>query len=146
MTAKTWAWVGGVVAGAALVGLAVYLVVVGLDEADKWASVLGLFVALVGLVVSVVGVWRERTASGGQSVTDGVIAGGVAQVSDTGGNVRITRRGTGPVVPPSATPGAPPSAGDTAPADGQRVHGGTVSGPVDQVQGTDGDVDIEEVP
>ncbi|MFI6582823.1 hypothetical protein [Embleya sp. NPDC050493] len=147
MTAKAQAWVGGTVAGAALVGLAVYLAVVGLDEADKWASVLGLFVAVVGLVVSVVGVWRERSASGGQSVTDSVIGGGVAQVSGTGGSVRITRRGTGPAAPPPVAPGTPPAGGGAPPADdGQRVHGSTIPGPVDQVQGTVGDVTIEEGP
>ncbi|MFI1585593.1 hypothetical protein [Embleya sp. NPDC020630] len=145
MTAKTWAWVGGTMAGAAVVGLAVYLAVVGLDEADKWASVLGLFVALAGLAVSVIGVWRERASAGGQSVTHSVIGGGIAQVSGTGGNVRITRRGTGPVAPPPTPPGAPP-AGAPPVDDGQWVHGSTVSGPVDQVQGTGGDVDIDEGP
>ncbi|MFE5331292.1 hypothetical protein ACFRCG_33380 [Embleya sp. NPDC056575] len=146
MTAKTWAWVGGVVAGAALVGLAVYLAVVGLDEADKWASVLGLFVTLAGLAVSVIGMWRERASSGGQSVTDSTIGGGVAQVADTGGNVRITHRGTGPVIPPPTPQGAPPAGGVPPADDGQRVQGSTVSGPVDQVRATDGDVDIDEGP
>ncbi|MFE3206331.1 hypothetical protein [Embleya sp. NPDC059237] len=144
MTAKTQAWIGGVVAGTALVGLAVYLAVVGLDEADKWASVLGLFVALAGLAVSVAGARRERPASNGQSVTDSAINGGVTQVSGTGGNVRITRRSARPVVPSPVAPGTPPPAGGAG--DGQRVHGSIVSGPVDQVQGTGGDVDIEEGP
>ncbi|MFF8912841.1 hypothetical protein ACF08M_05810 [Streptomyces sp. NPDC015032] len=60
MTAKMRAWVGGVVAGAALVGLAVYLAAVGLDAADKSASVAGLFVAIAGLVVAVTGPRREH--------------------------------------------------------------------------------------
>ncbi|GCE01822.1 hypothetical protein EHYA_09596 [Embleya hyalina] len=55
------------------------------------------------------GTRRERTAPGGQLVTDSAIGGGIAQVSDTGGNVRTTRRGTGPVVPPPVAPGTPPA-------------------------------------
>ncbi|MGW9213286.1 hypothetical protein ACWGR4_40835 [Embleya sp. NPDC055664] len=86
MTAKAQAWVGGVVAGAAPAGLA----------------------------VSLAGARRERPASRGQSVQGSTIGGGIAQVSGAGGNVRITRRGTEPVVPPPMIrPGALPR---TAPA------------------------------
>ncbi|MYW06652.1 hypothetical protein [Streptomyces sp. SID3343] len=81
MTAKAQAWAGGVVAGAAPVGLAVYLAVVGLEQADKWASVVGLFVALAGLAVSVAGFRRERPSSGGQSIGNSTTGGSVVQVS-----------------------------------------------------------------
>ncbi|MFE3205843.1 hypothetical protein [Embleya sp. NPDC059237] len=146
MTAKSWAWVGGMVAGAALVGLAVYLAVVGLDEADKWASVLGLFVALAGLVVSMAGVRRERSSPGGQSVEGSVTSAGIAQVSDTGGSVRITRRGPGVAGPPPGAPGVPPVGGTPPAGDGQRVRDSAVGGPVDQVRNTGGDVEIDEGP
>jgi len=148
MTAKTRAWVGGVMAGAALVGLAVYLAAVGLDAADKWASVAGLFVAIAGLVVAVTGPRRERPSGGGQSVENNAVTGAVAQVSGTGGSVRIVRRNPGPAAPPlpPVTPVPPPPGGAPATDDGQRVRDNTIVGPVDQVRDTAGDVDIEEGP
>lgn len=60
MTGRVQAWVGGAAAGAATAFLVAYLIVVGWDKADKIASVLGLFVALAGLVISVRGVRREN--------------------------------------------------------------------------------------
>ncbi|XVQ89268.1 hypothetical protein ACQP2K_18185 [Microbispora siamensis] len=50
---------------AALAALGVYLSRVGLDKADKLASVIGLFVALAGLVVAVYGLIAERKSGGG---------------------------------------------------------------------------------
>jgi hypothetical protein len=52
------------VAVAALAGLGIYLARVGLDDADKLASVIGLFVALAGLAVAVYGLVAERRGSG----------------------------------------------------------------------------------
>ncbi|MET9959410.1 hypothetical protein ABZ128_10060 [Streptomyces sp. NPDC006326] len=144
MTARVQTWAGGVVATAALVGLAVYLTVVGLDAADKWASVFGLFVGLAGLGVSVAGMRRGEPRPDGQSVDGGTVGGGIAQVSGTGGSVRITRRGTWSTSPSSTPPTQPD--GVEQGSGGQRVRGATASGPIDQVQGTAGDVDIEEGP
>ena len=45
-----WIWGGRIAAVVVLTGLAVYLASVGLDKADKLASVLGLLVAVVALV------------------------------------------------------------------------------------------------
>ncbi|MEV5574415.1 hypothetical protein AB0L06_30645 [Spirillospora sp. NPDC052269] len=53
MTGRGRVWIGGGIALAGLVGLAAYLVSVGLDKADKWASVIGVFVALISLGVAV---------------------------------------------------------------------------------------------
>ncbi|WP_326629508.1 hypothetical protein OIE67_37735 [Nonomuraea fuscirosea] len=53
-------WGGAVVAVAAVVALAVHLARVGLDDADKLASVIGLFVALAGLGVSIRGLTGGR--------------------------------------------------------------------------------------
>ncbi|SDR23223.1 hypothetical protein SAMN04489764_4291 [Thermostaphylospora chromogena] len=58
-------WGGAGVAVAALVVLGVYLYRVGLDKADKLASVIGLFVALIGLGVTVYGLVAERRSGGG---------------------------------------------------------------------------------
>ena len=45
-----WIWGGRIAAVVILAGLAAYLASVGLDKADKLASVLGLLVAVAALV------------------------------------------------------------------------------------------------
>lgn len=64
MTGRVRVWVGALVGVAILSGLAGYLAVVGLDKADKWASVFGLFVAGVGLGLTVYQLLRDRTEPG----------------------------------------------------------------------------------
>lgn len=46
-----WIWAGRVVAAVIVAGLAVYLVSVGLERADKIASVLGALAAVTALVL-----------------------------------------------------------------------------------------------
>ena len=53
-------WGGAVVTVLALAGLAVYLAEIGLGKADELSTVIGLFVAVVGLVTSGYGLVRER--------------------------------------------------------------------------------------
>ncbi len=53
-------WAGGIAALGAGSALAVYLSTVGLDKADKLASVIGLFVGLAGLGVGVWGLLLDR--------------------------------------------------------------------------------------
>jgi high-affinity Fe2+/Pb2+ permease len=53
-------WGGAVVTVLALVGLAVYLAEIGLGKANELSSVIGVFVAVVGLVMSGYGMVRER--------------------------------------------------------------------------------------
>jgi hypothetical protein len=53
MTGRTRVWAGGIVGVLVLVGLAIYLGSVGLDKADKWASVIGMFIALAAFGVMV---------------------------------------------------------------------------------------------
>ncbi|MEV7802461.1 hypothetical protein AB0O28_05895 [Microbispora sp. NPDC088329] len=53
-------WAGGIAALGAGAALAVYLSSVGLDKADKLASVIGLFVGLAGLAVAVWGLLPTR--------------------------------------------------------------------------------------
>ncbi|MET9616019.1 hypothetical protein [Kitasatospora indigofera] len=168
MTARMQTWAGGVLGGAAVVGLVVYLGAVGLDQADKWASVLGLFVAIAGLALTLAGLRRGRAespggsreetpASGGpsgQSVDASRVGGGIAQVSGTRGSVRIVHRG--PAGPTSAAPApeapapddppGPVQGNSPAPDGGQRVRGTTTTGPLAQVRGTEGDVEIEAGP
>ncbi|XVQ15325.1 hypothetical protein ACQP1W_23195 [Spirillospora sp. CA-255316] len=65
MRARILLWAGAVVAVGAAVGLAVHLASVGLDKADKWASVCGMFIGLAGLVLAVYGAVRARSAGSG---------------------------------------------------------------------------------
>jgi hypothetical protein len=137
-----WKWAltiaGGILAAA---GLAVFLVVQGLEKANQWAGVLSLFAALLGLVLA--GIGLAGTRGGGQVVEDSTIGGGVTQVRDARGNVRIGRENT-PAGPLPQTPPSPP-AGGTAPAekDGQSVRRSWTAGPVRQVDSTGGDVEID---
>jgi hypothetical protein len=55
MSSRKAKWVGGGLAAASAVGLAGYLSLVGLDEADKLASVIGAFIGLAGLALAVLG-------------------------------------------------------------------------------------------
>jgi len=60
MRRRVLIWGGASLAVGALVGLSVYFSRVGLDEADKLASVIGLFVAVVGLAISGYGLSTDR--------------------------------------------------------------------------------------
>jgi hypothetical protein len=70
------------VLGIGFVGLAVFLASQGLDGADKWASVLSLFVGLGGLVLAVLAL---RSARGGTraSVRTGDVSGNVTGIKGT---------------------------------------------------------------
>lgn len=142
MTGRTQAWVGGASFVATAVVMAVYLATVTLEKAAMWAGVLGLFVGLASLAATVTGILRERSAPSRQSVHGSAVGGGITQVSGAGGSVRITRRG--PAVPPPGSVSPTTPSGTVAPeADGQSVRDTSTAGPVDQVQNTGGDVDIE---
>jgi hypothetical protein len=136
-------WVAAFAGGVLVVGLGVFLAVQGLDKADKWAGVLGLFVTLAGVGVAVAGVVGARRQTSGQSVTDSTIGGGVAQVRGVRGSVRIGPS-TAPTVAP-APPGSPvpPQAPSAPHSGGQAVSGSSTAGPVRQVDGVGGDVDLD---
>ncbi|WP_433228967.1 hypothetical protein [Actinomadura formosensis] len=114
--------------GLVLVGVGVFFGVVGLEDADRWGSVLSLFLTAVGLGVSVYGVILARRSmrapqGGGQRVSD--VAGDNYQFGRVEGGVRIGRR-TGRPQPPARrntqnTPG---------PSGGQPDTGGQVAGRV----------------
>ncbi|GLY95461.1 hypothetical protein [Actinoplanes sp. NBRC 103695] len=64
---RSW-WAGGVVLGLVAVGGGVYLLArVGLEDADRWAGVLGLFLNAAGLAIAVVSLVKGRRASGNVS-------------------------------------------------------------------------------
>jgi hypothetical protein len=166
MRGRVLAWVGGAVAVAAAVVLGVYFAVEGLGKADKVAGVAGTFIGLAGLVASVYGIFQARREAsgssasavrGGQSVTDTRVAGGVTQVEGVTGSVRIGGAPThSSAAPPAPAPAAPSSASGltpsgvsaqvpeaSGPGGGQSVTNSQVGGDVTQVDGVDGDVDID---
>ncbi|MEU8363452.1 hypothetical protein AB0C27_46290 [Nonomuraea sp. NPDC048882] len=109
MRKRVLVWGGAVVAVAAVAALAVYLARVGLDDADKLASVIGLFVALAGLGISIRGLTGGRPtddpappvpdgAAPGQNVSapePGVSASGSRSVAIGGDNSGIISTGDG---------------------------------------------------
>lgn len=99
MTGRTRVWIGAGIALAVLVGLAAYLVSVGLDKADKWASVIGVFVALIGLGMALTG-GRDAGGhddngadGGGQKPPGGAVASGERSVAISGDNPGIVSTG-----------------------------------------------------
>ena len=80
--ARGWRIAGGITVGLALVVLGVLLFKAGLDDADKWASVLGLFVGLGGLGLSGYGVvLSHRTQTGPQATGVQVTASGTRSIA-----------------------------------------------------------------
>ncbi|MEZ0076545.1 hypothetical protein [Planotetraspora sp. GP83] len=108
MSRRATVWAGLVSGVGALIALAVYLGVVGLDSADKTASIIGLFVGLAGLFIAARSLRAEPpenesaqaetaaqtvqkiTARGQGTVAQGVMFG------------NIVNHGPGPVLPPNA--------------------------------------------
>ena len=150
---KVLVWGLLVIGGLALVGLGGFFGVTRLDDADKWGSVVGATVALLGLPITVYGLVLARRGgpdedSGGQRV-DRVTAGaGVDVVDGVGGSVRL-----GVPAPPAAsgavapavgsglvTPGQVPTAGE------QSVTNVRAKGAVRIVRDVGGDVDINPGP
>ncbi|MGW4379259.1 hypothetical protein [Kitasatospora sp. NPDC004531] len=139
MGSSRWRWSVWVGAGISVAGLAFFLWGEGLDRANQWAGVLGLFVGLAGLVLSVTGGIRGR--GGGQSA-DGASAGGsVRMVRNVQGDVVIG----GAAAPPGPVPdaAAPPAAADAA-GDGQSARGVRAGGDVNLVDGVEGSVRFGE--
>ncbi|MFE5732884.1 hypothetical protein ACFQ7A_18510 [Streptomyces sp. NPDC056528] len=122
--------VGGI---AALGGLAAFLVLQGLDAADKWSSVLSLFFTAAGFVLTLVGLF----ARGSQQSADHAVTGGsLHQVRNVTGDVVIRARG-GTVAPPTAAP-AEGQGGGT-----QSAHGARTAGDLHQIDGVGGSVRVE---
>ncbi|WP_024761973.1 hypothetical protein [Streptomyces exfoliatus] len=122
--------VGGVTA---LGGLAAFLVLQGLDEADKWSSVLSLFFTVAGFALALAGFVTRGPA---QSADHAVTGGSLHQVRNVTGDVVITGGGsTG--TPPTAAPAAGQGGGT------QSAHGARTAGDLHQIDGVGGAVRIE---
>ncbi|MEV0379058.1 hypothetical protein [Nonomuraea sp. NPDC050643] len=111
MRKRVLVWSGAVAAVAAMVGLGVYFTRVGLEDADKVASVIGVFVALVGLAVAIYGLRGGRSpeaagtdpgpspgpgsGSGSGSAQPNVSAPGTRSVAIGGDNTGVVSTGDG---------------------------------------------------
>ncbi|MFI6046600.1 hypothetical protein ACIA8C_33620 [Nocardia sp. NPDC051321] len=134
-------FLGWAIGLAGLIGLgcSIWLfVAVGLDEADKLASVLSFFLAAVGVAAAVYGVVLARRASAGditQGVSDSAVGGGVLQAGRVRGKVTLRRAGGSPAV--ASAPGAVPAPSMVNPPPGQSVSHSRIAGPVDQIHDAD---------
>ncbi|WP_346041681.1 hypothetical protein [Actinomadura chokoriensis] len=142
MRRRALVWSGGGVAAAAAAGLGWYFAAVGLDKADKLASVTGVFVGLAGLCVAFYGALSDRTTNeveqSGQHVRETTVGGNVTQIRGVGGSVRIGN------VPAPSRPSRTRDRSAPAPGSGgQSVVESQISGDVTQVEGVGGDVDAD---
>lgn len=109
-------WVGGVVFAGVAVTMGVYFGRVGLEDADRTASVIGAFVALVSLAVAVYPlVTGSRGAGGGDlgdargatcnTVEGGTVHGPVVQGRDFHGDITLGTAPPRPQEPPDGERG-----------------------------------------
>lgn len=129
-------WAGRIAAVVVLTGLAVYLASVGLDKADKLASILGLLVAAAALIAPYVLPSSDVDPGPVQRVVNTVVGGHLTQARDAK-QVRVQ----GPITP--RPPQMPLPTADPAPErqSGQYVNGVWVGGNLTQVDGS-GDITI----
>ncbi|MFJ9075625.1 hypothetical protein ACIRO3_10255 [Streptomyces sp. NPDC102278] len=146
MNARMLIITGVTATGFAAAGLLYYFNRVGLDQADKTASVLGVFLALAGLVLTAYGIFESRnpaTAEPNQSVSGSTISGTNIQIGRTGGSVRVhnSHQNTPPHPPAPIAPEASAASGDHS---GQSVQGSQISGMNLQIGTATGEVEVNE--
>ncbi|MEV5973212.1 hypothetical protein [Streptomyces sp. NPDC051921] len=124
----------GIGAVAALGGLAAFLVLQGLDAADKWSSVLSLFFTIAGFALALAGFLSRGPA---QSADQAAAGGSVHQIRNVTGDVTL-RGGAAPAVPTTpASPASGPGGGT------QSAQGARAGGDLHQIDGVGGSVRIE---
>jgi hypothetical protein len=70
-------WIGGLVLGLTAISTGVYLLIrMGLEDADRWASVLGLVLNVVGLAITIYSLVRSRHSASPSSSVSNHIADG----------------------------------------------------------------------
>lgn len=120
---KPW-WIVGLVAG--LIALAVALARAGLEDADRWSSVISMFIGIAGLALAVYSAVKARGGSSGSTdqvhntVTDAVVKGAALLGRD------VRRAGSGH--PASADAAARPEQGPSEVRN--QVQGGTFHQPL----------------
>jgi len=133
-----------IVGGLILLGLGAYFVVVGLDRADKIASVIGAFVGLLGLCLSGYALVLTRrglpqSPSHRQTVARSTVGGDVLQVRGVGGSVRLGSGTAGTAAEPSRSVHVK----DARAADDQLVTDTQIQGHLRQVDDIGGDVEVD---
>jgi hypothetical protein len=123
---KPW-WIVGLAAGLIVLAVAIALARAGLEDADRWSSVISMFLGIAGLALSVYSAVKARGDSPGSTnkvhnaVTNALVEGPALLGRDV-------RRGG---------PGGRPASADAAPRREQgpsevrnQVRGGTFHGPL----------------
>lgn len=142
-------WVAAVVAGLVTAGVGVFFAVIGVEDADQWSGILGLFVGVAGLVVAVYGAVLTRRSmtsapaspTGGEAVHN-TISGGTfrqstVQARDIDGlSIGTSTTATGPPSPPAPPPVGPGSG--TGGGVRNTISGGTFAQPAVQARDIDG--------
>jgi hypothetical protein len=138
-------WISRIIAISVIVGLAIYLIFVGLNAADKLGSAIGAVVALVALLAPYVLPPRGAGAaiSPAQHVSDAVIGGRLTQIGSVKGKLQIGPRRTGQTASQVASASLPSAATTQTPtSDGQHITNVRVGDDVTQAGRVDGDVTL----
>ncbi|MER7566672.1 hypothetical protein ABTZ93_27435 [Streptomyces sp. NPDC097941] len=61
-TSKAWLWGTAILTGLVMVGLGVYFVHVGLDKSNTVSGIIGIFISIAGLTISVVSTIQGRAS------------------------------------------------------------------------------------
>lgn len=143
MFGKAWAWVlftAGVVVLGAGAGLFVWL---GLAKGDQLASVLSLFVGVVGLGATIAGlVMARRNSRPAQAITRSSVGGNAEVFRRVRGDITLTRSPASSV-PAPVPPGATTSASTPLGAD-QVITDSGIAGSTRVVDDVTGNVKIDE--
>ncbi|MEH0828306.1 MULTISPECIES: hypothetical protein [unclassified Micromonospora] len=140
---KVAPWASILAVGLVVVVLGIYFALRDLDRADKWSSVVGGIVALLGLGLSGYGLLRGRRDGppSGQVIESTTVGGDAAQIRNVRGDLRI-----GPATARTIS-AAPSESIATARDDGQRgsqsVTGSTICGSLHQIDTVGGDTEID---
>ncbi|GAA3124188.1 hypothetical protein [Streptosporangium carneum] len=140
MSGRVLKWVGGVLFAGTAIGMGAYFYRVGLEDADRWGSVIAAFIALAGLAMALFGTRTapRDTRAGSDADHSASHPAPASTPADTG---KDTGKGTGKGAVESPMEGA---AGDAAaPGDAaaeetapggvrNEITGGTFHGPVIQ--------------
>jgi hypothetical protein len=120
-----WRWIAGAAGGLAVAALGGFLFRAGLEDADRWASVFGLFLNLAGLAVAVYSLVRSRPVAPA-SVSDGDVTNEITG-GEFGGPL-IMGRNVSDGAADGTMPGPAPGGDVSNTIGGGRFHGPTIMG------------------